>query len=402
MGNLLDLIKQEMRLNNFRLSRLLGISTDVVMDELLYCLYPQVHERQVASYGAVFCSKALPASLGVRIVAITTSEISVGRRFADGRRSFLVYLPTRNANLGIFDLAFGDEYRLLQLSKVARGLVLQRLQTGLVKLVQNGEIHSISGRTWSSKESIGAACNRVLACLGNAPVPNLLEIILGLLRVCYYCLSPEGVGAALVWYFDDTGTAASQAPTGIGLRSLNLSVRDLGAYPLIRHILQYQDGATFVLSSGELECTGVHLTFSEKAAKSVPEIRGTRHTSAARFTYDHPNTIAFVVSQDGSVTVFSDGANIAELPIAGAMKKAEWLKKVSPTSKKEDVSAASFVKKCKSCGRHIRVEQVTVIGWKDPERVNCPVCGEELYSAMCFSLEAYPVKFTDTIGRQGL
>jgi len=42
-------------------------------------------------------------------------------------------------------------------------------------------------------------------------------------------------------------------------------------------------------------------------------MRGTRHTSAARHTYDCPDVLAFVVSTDGPVTVFSDGRRIAEL-----------------------------------------------------------------------------------------
>jgi hypothetical protein len=40
---------------------------------------------------------------------------------------------------------------------------------------------------------------------------------------------------------------------------------------------------------------------------------GTRHTSAARHTYDCPDVLAFVVSIDGPVTVFSDGLRIAQL-----------------------------------------------------------------------------------------
>jgi DNA integrity scanning protein DisA with diadenylate cyclase activity len=45
----------------------------------------------------------------------------------------------------------------------------------------------------------------------------------------------------------------------------------------------------------------------------VPAIKGTRHTSAARHTYDCPDMLAFVVSTDGPVTVFCDGQRIADL-----------------------------------------------------------------------------------------
>ena len=391
MANVLELIKREMQLNNFKLECPTCISKKVILGELSYCLHPNVHEKQVEPYGAVFCGRSSPRSLAVRLVTVADSEIEMSRQFADGRRSFLVYLATSNPKLGIYDIALGDEYRLLQLAEEMQGIVLQRLHTGVVKLIQNGEIYSIRGRMWSHKESIDKALNRILAYLENVPIAEILSILRGFITLCYYYLSPEGVGATLVWLLNDKGVAAIQSGRAVGLASLDLSVRDADTYPLIRHILEHQDGATSVLSSGKLECTGVHLTFSEKAAKAVLETHGTRHTSAARFTYDHPEAIAFVVSQDGPVTIFSDGANIAELPIGAAAEEATRLEKVAP-AKKSDISHASFVKKCKSCGRSIRIEQVTVIGWKDPEQVNCPVCGQELYSAMCFNLEAYPIK----------
>jgi DNA integrity scanning protein DisA with diadenylate cyclase activity len=47
--------------------------------------------------------------------------------------------------------------------------------------------------------------------------------------------------------------------------------------------------------------------------QAVAAMKGTRHTSAARHTYDCPDVLAFVVSADGPVTVFSDGQRIADL-----------------------------------------------------------------------------------------
>ena len=38
---------------------------------------------------------------------------------------------------------------------------------------------------------------------------------------------------------------------------------------------------------------------------------GMRHRSAARYTWDHHHTVAFVVSEDGPVTLFRRGHNIA-------------------------------------------------------------------------------------------
>ena len=57
----------------------------------------------------------------------------------------------------------------------------------------------------------------------------------------------------------------------------------------------------------------------------MPATKGTRHTSAARHTYDCPDVLAFVVSADGPVTVFSDGRRIADLKAQNVRKTAETI-----------------------------------------------------------------------------
>jgi DNA integrity scanning protein DisA with diadenylate cyclase activity len=37
-----------------------------------------------------------------------------------------------------------------------------------------------------------------------------------------------------------------------------------------------------------------------------------RHRSAARYTFDHPESVAIVVSEDGPVTVFHRGKPLSE------------------------------------------------------------------------------------------
>ena len=63
--------------------------------------------------------------------------------------------------------------------------------------------------------------------------------------------------------------------------------------------------------------------------QAVPATKGTRHTAAARHTYDCPDTLAFVVSTDGPVTVFSDGRRIAELKVAGYRKAEDTIERLA-------------------------------------------------------------------------
>jgi hypothetical protein len=388
MDTRLELLKREAKASNFRFLPISNIPLNLELEELAACLYSQTHERQVPPYGVVFCKRALPPSETLRLIPLDDTSVRVYRQFADGRRSFLIYSPHGKRQFGLLRHAFGDEYTMLQLSNMVRGIVLQRQQGGLVKIVQGGEVYTIRGRTWSVKRSVSAAYDRIIASLGNIKVPDFGETIFGLLNICYYSLSPDGIGATLVWCLTDVG----ERP-GADLRPLGISVRDPSSYRLASHILRYQDGASFVLSTGELATTGAHLTYSARAAENVKLTHGTRHTSAARFTFDHSDTMAFVVSQDGLVTVFSDGMNVAELPIEEAAREVDWLKRISPRGKRSDISGCSFTMQCPSCGRYVVIEEVTVLGWKDDEEVDCPICKGKLYSSMCFSLNAYPIKY---------
>ena len=67
----------------------------------------------------------------------------------------------------------------------------------------------------------------------------------------------------------------------------------------------------------------------------MPATKGTRHTSAARHTYDCPDMLAFVVSTDGPVTVFSDGQRIADLKAGSFRKTAEKIAELTALRRTE-------------------------------------------------------------------
>ena len=60
------------------------------------------------------------------------------------------------------------------------------------------------------------------------------------------------------------------------------------------------------------------------AKRLVAEMGGTRHTSAKRYSYNEPGSIVVVVSEDGPVTIFSDGAMIARFVDASRAEQPSW------------------------------------------------------------------------------
>ena len=101
--------------------------------------------------------------------------------------------------------------------------------------------------------------------------------------------------------------------------------------------------------------------------------------------------VAFVVSSDGPVSVFSDGVKVGHLAVLPAADVAAGVKKMVP-QKKRDVSYSSYRIVCAHCRKTSVVEEVVVIGWKEMEETNCKLCGTQLYSSMCYQLESHILK----------
>jgi DNA integrity scanning protein DisA with diadenylate cyclase activity len=88
----------------------------------------------------------------------------------------------------------------------------------------------------------------------------------------------------------------------------------------VLHQARYRDGALLVSHDGRLLAVNVILRPEQSGQQTVLTHRGTRHASAARHTADCPDVLAFVVSADGPVTVFSDGRRVADLKESAAPK----------------------------------------------------------------------------------
>ena len=61
---------------------------------------------------------------------------------------------------------------------------------------------------------------------------------------------------------------------------------------------------------GTLRHLGVRLVPTAEAESEVAPFRGTRHTSALRYSYDDPHATLIVVSEDGPVSVLRNGLRL--------------------------------------------------------------------------------------------
>ena len=135
---------------------------------------------------------------------------------------------------------------------------------------------------------------------------------------------------------------------------------------------------------------------SDLAEALIGEDGGTHRKSARRFSYDHEEVAVVVVSQDGPVTIYSDGARLTQLRAVGTFGSS--LKRLVP-DKAPDIETQIRESHCPRCGKRLRVEITYITGWTSSESEDCPVCGQEgAVQARCFDIRVTPIKSWAGIG----
>ena len=153
-------------------------------------------------------------------------------------------------------------------------------------------------RQWD--EHMSAWFDLVSACKPLAD-GQLLET---LLEFAVHDLGARGIGATLVYQPDLRLEARFEhrLPSPPALRLTKAT--DLAP---LRHALAQVDGASLFDVEGILRAIGVRLVPSAESEMTIEPFRGTRHTSARRYSADDPGATVIVVSEDGPVTVMRAG-----------------------------------------------------------------------------------------------
>ena len=278
----------------------------LAISEIDYALRPTVHERRVPSYGAILCPTADHGSweerteLRVALRPVGDTDVAAARRYADGQSSWLVLHHDRDEAWAVFDRPAGSERDLVVLAEALDAVIVQRHPNGAVRVVGAFGVLRWNGLTWHHEKLVSAWFDLVSACKPFAD-GKLLET---LLEFAVHDLGARGIGATLV-HQPDLRLEASFEQRLPAPPSLQIS-RAADLAPL-RHALAQVDGASLFDSEGTLRAIGVRLIPSAHAEMTIAPFRGTRHTSARRYSADDPGATVIVVSEDGPVTVMRAG-----------------------------------------------------------------------------------------------
>lgn len=277
-----------------------------LLEEIHAALWPRPHEGWIPTFGAVILTSPGGDDLELQdtdIVPVGVDRADEARRFADGQRTFLVRDPRRIRAVACLHEAAADVARLTRFVRVTDSLAVRRTSAGTVDVIAPD-----AGLIWDGVRWLGrphAASVREL--LADAVTDHDGPVLEGLLELCFQWLAPEGIGATLVWDRSGNGLdrlveAARPVP--------GFSVLHGAHYPALRSAIAQTDGAVLIGPEGRVQADGAKLLPSPAARSRIPAGRGTRHTSAHRYSADVPDAVVIVVSESSPVSVYVGGDHL--------------------------------------------------------------------------------------------
>jgi hypothetical protein len=282
--------------------------SELVLVELDYARHPHAHEGVAPRYGAILApgNAALDVAGPFSVLDLGDTPLGVVRRLADGRASFVArdaHLPDR---LICFDRSIEYESSVVHLAAATGAIFIQRLDRGWVRLTTPAGVGTWDGIQWASKLLSVRIAELVAPTLAGA-VPAVLA---GVLEFAVHWLGAGRIGTTLVWRLEGDAHTLDHLGFGAAVTIPTVDLTNRSHYPALLSALSQYDRAALVDRHGCVRTVGVHLRTSERSRRDIASFRGTRHTSALRFSADSPNAVVFVVSSNGSLSVFWQGRRL--------------------------------------------------------------------------------------------
>jgi hypothetical protein len=282
----------------------------LLLTELDYARHPHAHEGVAPRYGALLAmGDALQRKSSVEqleLVDLADIPLTVARRLADGRSSFVARVAGGPDRLVCFDRTREYESSAVHLTRATGALVVQRLGQGWVRLSTPDGVAIWDGIHWSTKPLSRELVRRIAPRARDAdPV-----VLANLVEFCTHWLAAGRVGCSLAWRLDGDPRELDGAGLQAAVSIPPLDLRRRAHFAALLNALSQYDRAALVDPAGRVTTVGAHLRSSEHSRRQIPPFRGTRHTSALRFSADNPRVIVFVVSSNGSLSVFCRGERL--------------------------------------------------------------------------------------------
>jgi hypothetical protein len=291
----------------------IGPTRDLLLEEVDKALRPEVHERRVASCGAILDPASNPAGwsdatqLAISCVPAGGHHPDASRRFADGLSSWLLRRGGGEDEWVLFDRPAGSERDLVILAAAFEATIVQRHPSGAVRIVGDFGVLRWQGLSWHHEPPLAAWIDLIIDD-GGVGDPGVLR---ALIEFAVHDLGSLRIGALLIYRGDPRLGPPVEELLPIPPQ---LQIRTAFHLAPLRHALGQVDGAAVFDREGVLRRLGVRVIPSTVAEQRVEPLGGTRHTSGRRYSYDDPTATVIVVSEDGPVSVLRKGTVVGRSP----------------------------------------------------------------------------------------
>lgn len=355
-----------------------GNALELLLEEILEVRHVEVHEGYRPSLGSFIVADLEACDVHAMLTHIPSTRdaqsLADTRKLVDGARLFLFRDLQGRFAVGAITLA--DELGIVDLCQRLSAVCVQRLADGVVKVYLRRWVCINVGYEW---RRIAVARQMIRSVIAELDPPSAVRTVVSqrlatILEVCVHLLSARRVGATLVWRVSSQLEDQAIMSKIARQPAVELNVFEVDDRYALAALLATVDGACFLEESGKVSAYMATLDPSPAAKAFVKEDRGTRHTSAKRYSYDARGSIVFVVSADGPVTVYSEGALLVRLDEAPVKRGLAWTTEV-----RLDVGAGMQEERtrhlCPECGKMLVVRIVHHARSTRNEVVDCPVCG---------------------------
>lgn len=292
---------------------------DPLLEELDYALRPPVHEQRVPTYGAIVAPTVDADEWYITTQLTVSRRRTAGygdaqvRRFADGFSAWAVRGASAIDEFVVFDRSAGSERDLVVLASASGARLVQRDETGIVRVVGPFGVVRSDVASWHHEPPLESWIEEIPGCLAEGE-----RTVLGhLLDFAVHDLGARHIGALLIMHPTGDLALAHQQRLPVPPELRIQRPHDLAP---LRHGLAQSDGATVFDADGVLRRMGVHLVPSREAEEAVRSFGGTKHTSALRYSHDDPDAVVVAVSDDGPVTVMRQGIVVGRSPDDDALE----------------------------------------------------------------------------------
>ena len=367
------------RLGTYRdLGEFRGLKS-ILAPEVSRCFEPPVHEGQRSPYGALIARDDDP---GESDTLLQISDLEELRRAANGVNTVAYCVKGQPLRLLRLKKPLDSQENCCRLAAFVDGVVTRVDSSGMIWVVSGEAVTTIDHNNGWTRPAIDGIVPVLNHLAPTAEGPTLDSLV----RLVYSHLSPTKVGTTLLYSLTDLDETIHQN-SGTPIEELKLNVRNRADWSVIEHESRHADGAVIVERTGQVPRKGVILTPTPAASAREQTSGGTRHNSACRHTYDRPDLLAFVVSADGPVSVFSDGVNAFSLVLPD--RKLPW----NPSGGEMWTDETN----CPRCGALLTVRKIVLYGWREREEGQCPICNADVGSVHGWMVEVGLVKDAATI-----